>query len=495
MRVQNFAYLLLFIFISECTGIAGELSRPNIILLIADDMNWDDCGVYGHPSIRTPHIDRLAEQGMRFEQAFVTASSCSPSRASIITGRYPHATDAEQLHWPVPADQVTFVEKLKDAGYWTAAAGKWHLGPALENRFDEVRPADTSGFQLPSNDADPGSMKAAKDKASGCEEWIPVLKDRPQDQPFFCWFAALDPHRDYDTDIIDNPHQPSDVRLPPYHPDVPDVRKDYTQYYDEITRLDDYVGKVMHELEEQGVAENTLIIFFSDNGRPFPRDKTTLYDGGIRTPFILHWPAKIKAGQVCEELVSTVDIAPTCLEVAGLQSLKTFQGKSFAGLIDDPATQFRNYIYAEDHWHDFEDHARAVRSQRYKYIRNDYPDLPNTPSADAGRSLTFQAMLKLKENGQLNEHQLACFVTPRPTIEFYDLKNDPFELQNLADNPKYAKAIAEHAAALEGIAKQTGDKLPKQRTPDEFDRITGKPTSARIRPRPSKAEMFPEGYR
>ncbi len=127
---------------------AAGPGRPNVVLIIADDMAWDDCGAYGNPKVRTPNIDRLAREGMRFDRAFVTASSCSPSRSSILTGRYPHNTGAEELHWPLPPEQVTFVEKLKASGYWTAAAGKWHLGNAVKDRFDVVREADPSGFQL-----------------------------------------------------------------------------------------------------------------------------------------------------------------------------------------------------------------------------------------------------------------------------------------------------------------------------------------------------------
>ena len=143
--------LLFFLLVVVCGAVAQD--RPNIVFIIADDMAWDDSGAYGNPEVPTPNIDRLASQGMRFDKAFLTASSCSPSRSSIITGRYPHNTDAEELHWPLPAEQITFVEKLRDGGYWTAAAGKWHLGDAVRDRFDVVRETDTSGFQLPSGKA------------------------------------------------------------------------------------------------------------------------------------------------------------------------------------------------------------------------------------------------------------------------------------------------------------------------------------------------------
>ena len=147
-----------FIFLTALAGFAlaplGQAdTRPNIVFIIADDLAWDDLGCSGNPNVRTPHLDRLAKGGMQFTNAFLTISSCSPSRASIITGTYPHQTDAEQLHWPVPADQLTFVELLKASGYWTAAAGKWHLGNAVKDRFNEVREADVSGFQLPTGEA------------------------------------------------------------------------------------------------------------------------------------------------------------------------------------------------------------------------------------------------------------------------------------------------------------------------------------------------------
>src|SRR5262245_42853780 len=132
----------------DCLCHAAGPQRPNVVLIIADDMAQDDCGAYGNPKVRTPHIERLAREGMRFDRAFVMASSCSPSRASILTGRYPHNTGAEELHWPLPPDQVTFVEKLRASGYWTAAAGKWHLGNAVKARFDVVREANPSAFQL-----------------------------------------------------------------------------------------------------------------------------------------------------------------------------------------------------------------------------------------------------------------------------------------------------------------------------------------------------------
>ncbi|MCB1202693.1 MAG: sulfatase [Verrucomicrobiae bacterium] len=477
----------------ELARIAELRALPNVIFIIADDLAWDDLSPFGHESIMTPNLQRLADGGMRFDRAFLTTSSCSPTRASLITGRFPHQTDAEQLHWPVPKNQVTFVEKLREKGYWTGAAGKWHLGEALRERFDKVIEADESGFQLPSGEAAKSgefSEKIEGEAQSGCTDWVPLLKERAPDRPFFLWLAALDPHRPYHDGILKDGARPEEVRLPPYHPDTPAVRADYQNYYDEITRLDRYIGLVLDELEAAKLSESTAIFFLSDNGRPFPRDKTTLYDSGIRTPLIIKWPEKIAPGTVCERLVSTVDLAKTVLSLAKIEKPGiTFEGIDLSPLFTAPEKPLREYVFAEKNWHDYEDRARAVRNERYKYIRNDYPDLPLTPPADVVRSATYVELLRLLEKNELSEAQQVHFLVPRPAEELYDLRLDPHELNNLAADPRFEPVIVAMRAALADWETKTEDVMPTERTPDEFDRLTGLPTPARIRPRPSKAEM------
>ena len=323
---------------------AELLKLPNLVLIIADDLAWDDSSPYGHDSILTPNLQRMANEGMRFDNAFTTTSSCSPSRASIITGRYPHQTNAEELHFPLPGDQVTFVEKLKEKGYWTAAAGKWHLGDEVRDRFDEIREVDTSGFQLPSGDTTGKFSETLEGEAqSGCVDWVPMMRDRPPGKPFFLWLAALDPHRPYHSGIIPEPSHADEIKVAPYHPDTPAVRADYQLYYDEITRLDKYVGLVMDELDAQGIADNTMILFISDNGRPFPRDKTTVYDSGIKTPWLVRWPATVKPGTSTDKIVSTVDIAKTFMKLGGITNMgQTFEGVDFSPLLTDPDKPVRD---------------------------------------------------------------------------------------------------------------------------------------------------------
>ena len=452
--------------------------RPNLILIIADDLSAEDCGPYRNKGVQTPNLNRLAHEGMRFTRAFVTTSSCSPSRSSLITGKYPHNTGAEQLHWPLPGHHITFVQLLKHAGYYTAAAGKWHLGGEVKKHFDRVTEPGDAGFQLPGI----GQRMIAADK-SGCEQWVATLRNRPKDKPFFLWLAALDPHRDYEPNSIPKPHEPEGVMVPPYLPDVPETRKDLALYYDEIARLDRYIGDVMAELEQQKQTTNTLILFISDNGRAFPRSKTRLYDSGIHSPWIVRWPGKVKPGGLCERLVSSIDIAPTFVRLAGLPANKAFEGKDLSPLLDKPDAAVRDFIYAEHHWHDFDACERAVRSEQFKYIRNYFNELPGTPPADAVRSPTFQVMRRLRDAGKLTPAQLNCFEKPRPAEELYDVNSDPHEMNNLAADPGYATTLAKFRKNLAAWQKQTEDKAPVARTADEFDRETGHPLPGRKRPR------------
>jgi len=184
-------------------------------------------------------------------------------------------------------------------------------------------------------------------------------------------------------------------------------------------------------------------------------------------------PGVVKPGSVCHSVVSSVDLAPTILDICGVKIPKTFQGRSFSALLTSPSKTIRRYAYAEHNWHDFDDHGRSVHSLRFNYIRNYYTDIPGTPPADAVRSITYQAMLRLRDAGKLNDNQKGCFLKPRPEEELYDLENDPFELQNLADVPRFAPVLEQMREALGVWERETEDTVPKHRRDDGFDRETG----------------------
>jgi N-sulfoglucosamine sulfohydrolase len=452
--------LLLLLSLLTGAAVAATAERPNLVLIIADDLGAADSGPYGAKGVRTPHLDRLAREGLRFTQAFNTCSSCSPSRASIITGRYPHSTGAEMLHQPLPREQITFVEKLKAAGYWTAAAGKWHLGPQIMDRFDVVKAA-------------PGSRPTATDDGSACAGWVPLLRERPKDKPFFLWLASVDPHRPYFPDTLPEPHRAGDASVPPYLPDAAVTREDFAAYYDEIGRLDSYVGKVLAELAQQGVLEQTAVVFITDNGRPFPRCKGTVYDSGIQSPMLVRWPGRVPAGRTCGSLVSMVDLAPTLLALAGLPALPSFQGRSFASLLlQDPSAPFRDRVFAEHNWHDYAACERAVRTERHKYIRNYWPDLPGTPVENDNP--TIIEMRRRRDLGTLTAAQMNGFIKPRPAEELYDLLADPDELNNLAADPRQAEVLGRLRQMLDEWRHDTADFIRSPRPADTFDRETGK---------------------
>jgi arylsulfatase len=422
--------------------------RPNFVFIIADDVSFDDLGCYGNKSIKTPSLDRLAAGGLTFDRAYLTTSSCSPTRCSIITGRYPHNTGAPELHMPLPAGQFMFPKALREAGYHTVLAGKNHMGPAIEPAFDQI-----------TEPLGPG----------GERNWVKHLKNRPKEKPFFMWFASTDAHRDWQKTDRDPHYDPADVIIPPYLIDGPVTRQDLADHWHEVSRLDRFIGSVREELERQGIAENTYIVFCADNGRPFPRCKTRLYDSGAKTPFIVCRPGSVKPART-DSLVSVIDIAPTVLELAGVPIDERVQGVSFAPILAEPTATVRDYAFAEHNWHVGAAHERSVRWEDWLYIRNARPELQSLcvesgPEVPAGKELwDGQAA------GKLKPEQQDIFLKPRPADELYNVKDDPHQLHNFAADPLTAQVIRADVLgklqnALDQWTEETGDSVPKNYTP------------------------------
>ncbi|UCD58130.1 MAG: sulfatase, partial [Candidatus Hydrogenedentota bacterium] len=321
---------------SVCLGIGQSIScsprkppatrgdTPNIILLVADDLGWKDLGCLGNKDIGTPNIDRLADGGIRFTNAFVAASSCSPSRASILTGQHPHTNGVTGLthirkRLMLSPFRTTLAEILSEHGYNTAIEGKWHVAPyfptgwyGYQERLSGILPED---FWIRSSD------KAL--------EFI----EENRDNAFYLELDYMDTHRDDSGEFhfADGfPVDPERIGVPDYYelPDWPEIRTEVAKYYSNASKMDMMIGKVLDKLDESGLAEKTLVCFVSDNGAPFPGNKMTLYDRGIGTPLIIRWPGRIPAGAVNEDLVSTIDIMPTLLEAAKCPIPQSVQGKS-----------------------------------------------------------------------------------------------------------------------------------------------------------------------
>ncbi len=456
MHLKFCLFVFLFLLVGKSEATNGSSDFPNIIIFIADDVSARDIGAYGNSFVHTPNINSLAQKGIKFTSAILTTSSCSPSRTSIMTGRYPHNTGAAELHTEPDVSFPSIASQLKKLGYYTGQAGKWHMGNLLREGFDQI-------------------FDDRKQNGVGGEEmWIPSLQKRDKNKPFFFWFASYDAHRPWEVNKFSGTHDPGEIVVPLTLIDDDSTRMDLTQYYDEVKRWDFFVGEVIKELKRQEAYDNTLIIVMSDNGRPFPRDKTRMYDSGLRTPFILHWPNRIENSNISSSLISAVDIAPTIMDICGADIPETFQGKSFKKLIENPGKSFRNYAFAEHNWHDHEAHERMVRTSEYLYILNFRPELSNQGPADAINSPTFRSLLNAEKDGKLTSAQSDIFLAPRPSEELYKLKNDSFQIFDLINREEHKQIRLELNQILESWMKETCDNVPEQLTKDWYTRDTGK---------------------
>lgn len=460
MKIRLTCLLLLALF-----AIPSQAAPPNVVLFIADDVSWNDYGCYGNAAARTPNIDALAEGGIRFDRAYLTASSCSPSRSSIITGRYPHNNGkAAELHKPISGNIPWFPEALRDAGYYTALSGKHHM----KSTGERPKPFDS---------VDGGR---SKQNSGGHANWVKVTQERPRDKPFFFWFAAYDAHRgwdagkQWDAEKYGPMHKAADVIVPPFLIDDAATREDLASYYNEVTRYDYYIGQVVAELKNQGVYENTLLFVMADNGRPFPRAKTRLHDSGMKTALVAHWPNGIKKHGPSESLVSVIDLAPTILSVAGCDVFPTMQGVSMQSLFDGSASSIRSYAFSEHNWHDYEAHGRSVRHGDYMLLKNFRPYLPLQGPADSVRSPSHQSLIAGRSANKLNAAQKDVFLAPRPALELYNIAKDPHQLKNLAEETSLESVRDKLTGVLDRWMKETGDSIPDRISGDTFDRETGK---------------------
>ena len=442
----------------------SDIIKPNMVLIIADDVSAEDLGCYGNKGIKTPNIDALAKSGVKFTNAFLTAASCSPSRSSIITGRFPTATGQVDLatgalpsiNEPFPKffDNLTFFpKKLKDNGYYTAHNGKWHIGYHWNNPTGSA----VNAFDF---------SQGGKDN-SGAKYWVKTLEDRPKDKPFFMWLASHDAHRGWSGKKVTDP---ADVTIPIYLPDTKFVRKDLAQHYDEIVRFDYYVGEVVKELRKQQVFDNTIIIVMADNGRPFWRSKAQIYDSGMKTPFIVSYPNLLKnskfQGHNSDALISAIDISATLLDLAKIDYTKTtIEGRSFLPVLNGEKKQVNRYVFSERNWHGYASNQRAVRDGNFLYVKNFHPELSRLGTKDYVKYMT-----KLDKAGKLTKIQREIFNAPSPVEELYDVKKDPDQLKDLANDKKYYDKLVELRTVNEKWLKLVGHTVPTDYVPDWYAR-------------------------
>jgi len=413
--------------------------RPNVLWLTAEDIS-PDLGCYGDAYARTPNLDRLASEGALFRNAFTHAPVCAPSRSGIITGMYP--TTIGTLHMRSqgvpPAYVKCFTEYLRAAGYYCSNNAK------TDYNFD--------------------SPVAAWDECSATAFWT----GRAPGQPFFSVINIGVTHEsmirvpdevfaERIKDLSeDERHDPARAVLPPYYPDTPVTRRDWARYYDLLTVCDKTVARILKNIEDQGLADNTIVFFFGDHGRGLPRAKRWIYDSGIHVPLIIRWRGKIAPGTVRSDFVRFIDLAPTMLALAGVQVPDYMQGRVFLGDRIGPEPQC--VFAARDRMDETYDIIRCARDKQYKYIRNFEPQKPYAQHiAYMDEMPTMKEWRRLNAEGKLEGAQKLFFQETKPVEELYDIVADPYEVNNLAGSSEYEPVLKRMREVLERWMKDTGD--------------------------------------
>ncbi len=429
---------IVFTFLGQVLGNAAEETdaRPNLLWIISDDLGLE-LGCYGYQNVSTPNLDRLAAEGVRFTRAFASSPVCSSSRSAFITGMYQTSIGAYHHRaidaFPdLPEGVAPLPHLLREAGYYTTNQPN-ALSTGRRGKVDY------------NFNHDPRALFVGDH-----------FRNAPAGTPFFAQVQIFPPHRPFPTRPVSEERLAA-VKLPPYYPEHPLTRRDWAAYLLAVEELDRLVGVTLAQLEESGRAENTIVVFFGDHGRPHVRDKQWLYEGGLATPLIVRWPSKLEAGQVRDDPVSLIDLAPTCLEWLGMETPEWMQGRSFA----DPARGGREYVFAaRDRCGDAEDRIRAVRGKRWKYIRNFRPELPYMQTSIYKEMVypVVHVLRLLHSRGELSEAAARFMTETRPPEELYDLEADPHELHNLADAPAHGAELEAMRGRLDDWMRTTGDR-------------------------------------
>lgn len=434
---------------------AAATESRNVVLIVADDLGRD-LGCYGNPDVQTPNLDRLAKQATRFDHAFCTTASCSASRSVLLTGRYNHANGQyghqhgySNFH---TADEIRSLPvRLSAAGYRTACIGKLHVQPASVYAFDVLHPSGPVGNR------DVAGMAAL------AREFIDDAE-----RPFFLYFCPGDPHRAakgfanerWPPGTQPVQYDPARLAVPPFLPDALETRQELAEYYAAVSRLDQGVGLLMDVLRDTGHERDTLVIFLSDNGMPFPGAKTTLYDPGCRLPLIVRAPGVASEGVVSEALVNWADVAPTVLDWAGVHcEEEAMQGRSFLDALGSPATTTtaRDEVFLSHTFHEVTNYypMRGIRTRQYKLLVNLAHPLPFPFAADLYQARTWQASLA-RGDTMYGARSVAAYVH-RPHVELYDVLADPNEVRNLAGKPELAEVEKELTDKVRAFQQRTKD--------------------------------------
>ena len=467
--------------VESLDGISKE--RPNIVFIVSDDHSARHYGYLDPDNFDTPNLTRLATEGTVFTRAYVSVPQCAPSRASLMTGRSALDIRSTRFSAPLARGLETFPEVLRENGYFTGVIGRSHhldgslsQGENADAMFEEFDLRATSDRFDVVHVGKPGTTQ---------QEWIDVelknfLDAKPDEAPFLIQYNFVDPHRPWNASEFEP--NPADVVLPVDMPDRQSVREDFAKYVGEIEHMDSQIGDIIDLLEENNALENTLIVFMGDNGASLLRGKGTLLENGINVPLIAWMPDKVPAGQLIDGLISGEDIAPTFIDIAGVDKVEAMTGVSFADVLKGESTETnRDFVYATRGTHGVGlptttvlfDINRAIVSSDVKLIYNVLWQLPYNP-ADADGSPMWLDLKQANESGELDPlSEDLLFSEPRPMFELYDLAKDPFEMKNQIGNPEYAEVKENLRARLERWMIKNKDYVPLPYLPDwqvEYDK-------------------------
>ncbi len=406
------------------------MSKPNIIIYLSDDHGWEFLRCYGNPDIKTPHLDRIAEEGMRFSHAFTPTPTCAPSRSTLYTGLYPSQHGAMANHTACHSQLETLPTVLKRLGYRVALAGKKHVKP------DELFDFEYIDAFLPKSSEHERKYRREGLDTVPVEQFLAKHKQEKPDQPLCLILGDSNPHVTWEPNKIYNPDA---LQLPPNIADTPITRRALANYYQDITTMDARIGEVDRIMDAHGYGENTLFIYTTDHGSEFPHAKWTLYDTGIRLPFIARWHGEIPAGTVSDAMISHVDFMPTLIDIAGGEQSADLDGSSFVSILNGQQTVFRDKIYGT-HTRDRDMNVfpqRCVRNSQYKYILNLLPEniwtthFTKVEGIRESHAEVWNSWVeKAKDDAKTAE--LVYMTQHHPVEELYDVIADPYELNNLA---------------------------------------------------------------
>lgn len=424
-------------------------THPNILWITCEDMSFH-LGCYGSKLAKTPHLDELAANGTRYTRAFTTAGVCAPSRSAIITGMYQQSMGTQNMR------TLAASAAAKEA-YPSGFKGYSAVIPEEVKCFSEYLRG--RGYYCTNNSKEDYQFVApptAWDESSNKAHW----RNRPdKNQPFFAIFNFTTTHESQVWVRAKEPLlvKPEEVEIPPYYPDTPEVRLDIARHLSNVMVMDQQAGKILEQLKEDGLEQNTIVFFFSDHGDGLPFIKREVLDRGLRVPFIIKNPFDNNKNMVDNQMISFVDLAPTMLSLANIPVPKYMQGQAFLGR--QKAKSPRQFVFAARDRMDSEyERVRTVRDDRYRYVKNYMPEKPHYQNIGYRlQQPSMQSILKLKEEGKLNATQMQWFRPTKAVEELYDCDKDPFEFNNLAENPAYQAQLTKLRKVYNDWIQKVGD--------------------------------------